>query len=107
MKTLTVIAITLQVLLAINLASAQNQAKIDSLNKILGTDLLDKERVDIYNAIAFEYRIQDSVQTALFTDKAIKLSNEIEYPEGISDAYYNLGWVTSVKRDYNKALEIF
>ena len=51
--------------------SAQNQPKIDSLNQVLETEITDSERVDTYNAIAYEYRNQDSAKTAIFVNKAI------------------------------------
>lgn len=94
-------------LLTANLVNAQSSQTIDSLKKVLETDLPERERVDVYNAIAHEYRGTDSTKTALFTSKAIELSNEISYPEGVSDAYYHIGWATMIKGDYTKATSLF
>ncbi len=99
-------AILFLVLCAVNWAHAQDTLTIDSLQKVLETDISDRERVDVYNAIAAEYHSQDSATTVLFADQAIGLSSQIGYPEGISDAFYHIGRVTRAKRDYPKAIEL-
>jgi serine phosphatase RsbU (regulator of sigma subunit)/TPR repeat protein len=93
-------------LFALNL-SAQNQEELDSLNKVLETEISDRERVDVWNGIARVYWSSDSVKTAEYANKAINLSEEIDYPEGISDAYYRIGWATMLKRNYTKATELY
>lgn len=107
MKILTVIVITLLMLVVITLANAQSNFTIDSLNRVLETNISEIKRIDTYNAIAYEYRNQDSTKTAFFVDKAIQLSNKINYSEGVSDAYYRIGWATMNKGNYSKAIDLF
>ena len=90
---------------------AQDEHEIDSLNQRLTTEISDRQRVDIYNRLA---RIQytDSLVVATNSEKALQLAQKINYPEGISDAYYNLGLSAFYTADdqqaaawYTKALQ--
>ncbi|MEM9834233.1 MAG: tetratricopeptide repeat protein [Bacteroidota bacterium] len=78
------------------------QHEIDSLNQRLSTEISDQQRVDIYNRLA---RIQytDSFVVATTSKKALQLAQKINYPEGLSDAYYNLGLSAKEKYDYQQA----
>lgn len=89
--------------LSLNLAS---QNVIDSLQQVLETDISDKERVDIYNKIAKSQRF-DSLFVATYTTKAIQLAQEINYPEGISEAYNNLGHSAKHWGDYHLAASFY
>ncbi|WP_106794333.1 tetratricopeptide repeat protein [Aquimarina sp. Aq78] len=71
-------------------ALAQNQVKVDSLLQLLKTEITDKEKVDIYNSIAFQYSSTDSTKTFSYANRAINLSKQLNYIEGISDAHYNI-----------------
>lgn len=80
------------------------QASIDSLKAILKSNISDKERVDINNTIA-RSEPKDSSNVALHCEKALQLSRKIDYPEGISDAYYNLGISALFRDNYQLARE--
>ncbi len=100
------IYLVLLLLVSGNLFAQQNTV-VDSLKTMLTADLTDEQRVDIYNAIAHEYRNQDSSLTASFTQEAIQLSDEIGYPAGKSDAYYCIGWATMIKGHYAISEKLF
>lgn len=86
---------------------AQNPKTIDSLQKNLTTDIPVKQKVNILNLIAYEYRFSDSAKVANYAQKAITLAKTTNYPAGISDAYYHLGWITMIKVHYAQALNIY
>lgn len=87
--------------------SAQNSRAIDSLRGELATKLNKKQRINTLNLLAKAYAYHDSTKVARYTFKAIKLSEQINYNEGIADAKYYRGWVTMIKGNYIKALQLF
>ncbi len=80
---------------------------VDSLITLTQSDIPAKEKVDIYNQLAYRYLVYDSAETARYGGEAIKLADEINYPEGKSDALYAIGWVTMVFGHNQKAIELF
>ncbi|WP_462247312.1 hypothetical protein [Ekhidna sp.] len=81
--------------------------EIDSLVELTNSDIPQKDKVDIYNKLAFKFLVFDSVSTAKYGSEAIKIASEIGYTEGESDAYYAIGWVTKVFGHHTKAIELF
>lgn len=106
MKIVPVTAILLLSLSIGNLTKAQENPTIDSLRKALKTGISDKERVDIYNTIAY-IQETDTISVAEQSEKAISLATKIGYLEGVSDAYYNLGWTAKITGKYPKSIEFF
>ena len=90
-----------------NISFSQNQATIDSLQKVLKTIGSNKQKVDIYNLLAKEYRRSDSSLVVRYTNDAIQLAKQINYPAGISDAWYSIARVTREKGHYSSALEFY
>lgn len=89
---------------------AQNQKKLDSLLLVLNQDISEKEKVDTYNNIAihyYRYFKNDTVNVLLYTNKARKFSEEIEYPVGIATAYNIIGSYKQYKHDYLGAIEAY
>jgi len=86
---------------------AQRAAVVDSLHLLLAEDLSDSARVDVYVALAYEYAVSDSVKTAQYTTEAIKLADEIDYPEGAINALNEIGWITMMKGHYKSAEDIY
>ncbi|OJJ23335.1 hypothetical protein BKI52_02960 [marine bacterium AO1-C] len=86
---------------------AQNKASIDSLKNMLQTNINEQQKVDTYNLLAKEYSYTDSAKVAQYTSKAITISKKNNYPAGIADAYYYLGWITMIKGHYPAALRLF
>jgi len=72
---------------------AQNQAKVDSLLQVTKSNISDKEKVDTYVGLAYEYHRSDSSNTYHYANKAIKLAEKIKYPEGKIDALELTAWV--------------
>lgn len=95
------------VLFGVGYAFAQNPTTLDSLDKLLKTNISNQQRADTYNKIAEEYRFSDSSKVNTFANKAINLSQQIDYPEGIADAYYFIGWVAMMRGYYSKAIVLF
>ncbi|WP_422358623.1 tetratricopeptide repeat-containing sensor histidine kinase [Reichenbachiella sp.] len=102
----------LYVFLSLNeFAIGQNQAVIDSLLPLLESNVSTQQLVDIYVQIADEYDNVDSAKTAYYANRAIDLATRIDYYNGISNAYYEIGWATmqlgyieASKDLYNKVL---
>lgn len=72
----------------------QNKAVIDSLLPLLESNVSTQQLVDIYVQIADEYDNVDSAKTAYYANRAIDLATPIDYHQGISDAFYEIGWAT-------------
>ncbi|WP_299455544.1 transcriptional regulator [uncultured Microscilla sp.] len=87
-------------------AKAQTSIK-DSLQKLLKTNLTDKKRVDTYNLLAKQYQRADSLKVTQFSTKAISLAQQINYPEGICDAYYQLGYNCMVRGYFKNARQFY
>ncbi|MEP0533992.1 tetratricopeptide repeat-containing sensor histidine kinase [Reichenbachiella sp.] len=85
----------------------QNRSEIDSLLQVASTDIPDKDKVDIYVAIARQYSNTDSVNTTTYADQAIKLADQISYHEGKAQALYQIGWVTMIMGHYTEAEPYF
>ncbi len=86
---------------------SQDQKIVDSLSRVLHTNISDKIKVDTYNQLAFEYRNVDSARTIDFANKAIKLAREINYIEGTIDPLFPIGLATMRKGHFPRAEEIF
>ena len=89
------------------LVVAQNKVKIDSLKKVLKTNISDRQKVDVYNLIAKEYRFTNFAQVNYYTTQAINLARKEHHIAGIADAWYHLGWITMFKGEYSQALKCF
>lgn len=86
--------------LFVTFLSAQNQTTIDSLQKVLKSNISDKEKVDTYVEIAAEYSDSDSLKTHQYATQAIQLAEKISYPEGKIDALHEIGrWNQSLGND--------
>jgi len=98
------IILSIILLLSIQIGFAQNQSKIDSLKTLLETNLTDKEKVDIWNGLAKSYSSSDTTNIFSYIQKAIQLSEEINYDKGLADGYYYKGW-TYISNDSYEASE--
>jgi len=91
-----------------NVIKINAQGQIDSLQQVLKTNISDQEKIDIYNSIAEQYRFSDSLKLMEYTHKAIQLSQKIDYPIGIIEAYVWKGWrAMVVENAHDKALALF
>lgn len=59
---------------------------IDSLIQTISITDSEKEKVDIYNKIAFQYLFVDTIKLLDYIDTSKVLSKDIDYPQGIARA---------------------
>lgn len=77
------------ILLSLTTFSIFSQNKLDSLRSIINTTKQDTTKINALNKIAL-LLLKKNKQYALDTiDIALKLSNQIDYKQGIGEAYYN------------------
>lgn len=81
---------------------AQN-AKIDSLKSVLSQDLSDNERVDIYNALAFQtFRILPDTAKS-YAGRAMGLSKAANYTKGTANSHNSFGFIAFSQGEYDSA----
>ena len=80
---------------------------IDSLEKKLPKIKTEKERIDILNQIAYEYKFIDPKKNLDNATKALEFAQKINYLDGIINAKRNLGYFYLITSDYNKARDNF
>lgn len=89
-------------------AFAQKQAKkIDSLKQVLETSLVDTQRVNVYNQLAYKHKNSQVAQIEQYTSLAINLARKIKYPKGLTSAYLRLAYLASNKAQHVKAKKLF
>lgn len=93
-------------LVLFNNSFGQSQSKIDSLTDLLSTGLSDQEKADLYLDLSYEYT--DNFDKAVdYAEKALTLSEDIEYGEGQIVALTNLGAAYWRISDLDKAESYF
>ncbi len=91
----------------LNPAFAQNK-ELDSLVNSLNTaELEDTSRVNLYNDISFKYCFINLKEVYNYAQKALTLSQKINYPNGIGGAYKNIGLYYMFKDANPMALDYF
>lgn len=90
----------------------QNSKTIDSLLKVIKSDISDKQKINTYLELAYKYQDIDSVNTTKYINKALDLSTKITYNEGKIRALNRLaeyitkhGHYQEVEKLYNRALK--
>ncbi len=85
--------------------SAQ-QDKVDSL--LIHLDETDgREKIDLLNQLAYAYRRIDSNIRIKYSETALALANELDYPEGESAALNNIGAGNYRLKNYETAVEYY
>jgi len=79
--------------------------KIDSLFKVLESTKSKEQKADLYNEIAFEYIYIKFDSIKPNAEKAIELSNKIDYPVGVAGAQKNLAVYYFFLGDRKKSFE--
>ncbi|WP_298121078.1 tetratricopeptide repeat-containing sensor histidine kinase [Flavobacterium sp.] len=80
---------------------------IDSLEKKLPKIKTEKERIDILNQIAYEYKFIDPKKNFDNALKALEFAKKIDYLDGIINAKRNLGYFYLITSDYKQAKDNF
>lgn len=89
--------------------SAQNrQPEIDSLLNVLSKTKVDSIKINAWNELAWLiYRTSDYDSAYYYINKAITLSDKIDYKKGKAKAYNTMGTISLETGDYNKGIENF
>lgn len=92
----------------INLPHAFSQSSSkDSLKALLETRLGDEQRVDVLNALSYEYYdFNDSIGLS-YAEEALSLSVDLEYIPGLQYAYTLCGVGYLTRGQYTEAIEFF
>lgn len=80
---------------------------IDSLEKKLPKIKTEKEKIDILNQIAYEYKFIDPKKNLDNATKALEFAKKINYLDGIINAKRNLGYFYLITSDYKQAQDNF
>lgn len=99
--------LVLLLIFVINQATAQKKSVVDSLKKMLASDLSPQKRVQALNTLADEYTYVDSTIVANYAQQAIELANKIDDIKGKTEAYYTWGWSIMIKGNYPRARQFF
>jgi len=73
------------------------QYSLDSLYSVLKTEIDDNTKVNTWNAIAWELKFQNTDSSFFYADKALKLSEKIDYKKGISIAKRTIGTIAYIQ----------
>ncbi len=92
--------------LAGQFSNAQN-AKIDSLKRVLIYAKIDTSKVNEYNKIADLYKEINPDSTLFYAQKATNLSLKSDFTFGLATAYVNKGNASIILGDYPNALKYF
>src|ERR1041384_1283896 len=91
-----------------NFSFAQNQAKIDSLKRILKDARKDTNEVKVLNEITKEYLNTASYQLALpYAQEALQKSEKLNFKKGIAVSSERMGVIFQYVGNYEKALNNF
>ena len=97
------ITLSLIVILTFSTVSQAQNAKIDSLKRIIKVTKIDTSRINLYNQIADEYKVINPDSTRAFALKASSLSNQKKFEFGQASSFVNLGNASIILGDYKKA----
>ena len=87
---------------------AQNQKRIDSLEKVLGSAIEDTNKVILLNRLGYNYRYNSTNDKALqYQSGAITLATKLNFSKGLVIAHRNLGYIKINRGDYTAALKHF
>lgn len=85
---------------------AQNKARLDSLLSGMSTARADSNKVFLLLAIADEYEISDLRKARSYIDRALSLSQEINFPSGIMKAYRHYAYIYSYQSRFDSSIYV-
>ena len=83
------------------------QPAIDSLKRVLKVSKIDTAKVNLYNALAHQFRENNPDSTHFYAGKALSLARASKYNFGIANAFINQGNANVVLSNYPFALQDF
>lgn len=100
---LTFIAQLAILILSVSTGFAQNQTRVDSLLKVLETDISPEEQISTYEELAYEYQVDDTAQMYVYTRRMFEIAEEIGAEEAKVDAMDMVGVAFHLNRMYTEA----
>ena len=85
--------------------SVAQQNKIDSLQNVLQTTKEDTIKIITFNNLFLEFEFNNETKALDCLNKAIELSEKINYKYGLAITYNHLGFFAEDKRNYSEALK--
>jgi tetratricopeptide (TPR) repeat protein len=84
-------------------SSAQNQAKIDSLNVVIESETNEVELAEAYRALAWEYVMRDPDTSFIIAEQALQRFEKLDDQTGVARALNIKGVSFWMKGDYDQA----
>jgi tetratricopeptide (TPR) repeat protein len=91
-------------ILVTQIGFCQNTVKLDSILKVVPTLMEDSSKVNTFNEISKEYRMNSPEKACLYSNKALELAQKLKWRKGIADANFNIGNSFYSKGDYPAAM---
>lgn len=89
----------------ISYGQKQGQSLIDSLLQVYKREETDTQKVNILNNLSYAYSSINPDSSIILAQQALALSEKINWPKGIANAYTDLGIGYESKTDLNNALK--
>jgi signal transduction histidine kinase len=86
---------------------AQNEAKVDSLQKIIATTTIDSLLIQQHLLLATEYVYALPSKATIYANYALKLAQNNKYPNKEAESYRILGVIQWTKADLPQAMNYF
>ncbi len=93
--------------LFIGVHSFAQKSAIDSLKRVLSVAKIDTSKVNTYNYLADQFKESNPDSTAFYAQKAMQLSQKIEYNFGLANSLMNSGNANIIRSNYGQALKDF
>ncbi|MBN2728136.1 MAG: tetratricopeptide repeat protein [Bacteroidales bacterium] len=93
-------------LLFITISLAAQSPRIDSLSQNL-SDCQEKDKSRIYNMLAFEWLFYDLDSSIIYSNKALKLSQNYHQSKEEAMAWFNIGYYNELSEDLLHALDAY
>ena len=81
------------------------EKRIDSLETVLAGTTSSRERIDLLNALGYEYRQKDIDKATDYANESLELSKKENYPEGQIQANIILGIIYKNSGSFDKAID--
>jgi len=87
--------------------TSQDVDLLDSVLIRLENPENDSIKADLLNTAAAQYQNSDLNKVKYYADSALKLSQKIDYPNGVVRSYFNLGNLNYIKGDFSLTLDYY
>lgn len=86
---------------------AQNEAQIDSLQKILQAKPSTLQQINAITKLVEIYSYFDSTQTAHYFEELLAITEQTPSDSSLAFAYFNYGWLVMDRGNFNQAEALF